>query len=99
MARGTLASATSAASPPANGGIHVWHTLPSYWRALDLAAVARDNGLVVAPAEAFSTGPHPPNAIRISLGGCPGREQLDIALRKLSKLLAQKPTGPHEVVI
>ena len=96
MARGTLAGATSA---PANEGIHVWHTLPSYWRALDLAAVARDNGLVVAPAEAFYTGSSAPNAIRISLGGCASREQLEVALRKLSNLLAQKPSIQREVVI
>lgn len=96
MARGVLAGA---ASTPANEGIHVWHTLPSYWQALDLAAAARDNGLVVAPAEAFFTGPNPPNAIRISLGGCADRMRLEVALRKLSHLLAQKPSAHHEVVI
>jgi DNA-binding transcriptional MocR family regulator len=96
MARSTLAGAMSA---PANEGIHVWHTLPSYWQALDLAAAARDNGLVVAPAEAFFTGASPPNAIRISLGGCASREQLEVALRKLSNLLAQKPSLHRKVVI
>jgi DNA-binding transcriptional MocR family regulator len=96
MASGTLSGGVSL---PANQGIHVWHTLPGYWQALDLASSARDNGLVVAPAEAFYTGPTPPNAIRISLGGCANRAQLESALRKLSSLLAHKPAVSHQMVI
>ncbi|MDE1179897.1 PLP-dependent aminotransferase family protein [Paraburkholderia sp.] len=96
MATGTLSGATRAA---ASEGIHVWHTLPSYWRAQDLSAAARAEGLVVTPSTAFHTGANPPNAIRISLGGCPSRGQLDAALRKLSNLLAQKPALAREMVI
>jgi DNA-binding transcriptional MocR family regulator len=99
MARGMLGSPVSVTGATVNDGIHVWHTLPSYWQALDLAAAARENGLVVAPAEAFFTGTDAPNAIRISLGGCASRTQLEAALRKLSHLLAQKPSAQHEVVI
>lgn len=96
MATGTLSGATSGT---VNDGIHVWLTLPSYWRAADLCAAARVEGLVVAPSSAFYRGHNPPNAIRISLGRCRGREQLDAALRKLSSLLAQKPPVSHELVI
>ncbi|WP_201645387.1 aminotransferase-like domain-containing protein [Paraburkholderia metrosideri] len=96
MATGTLSGATSGT---VNHGIHVWLTLPSYWRAADLCAAARAEGLVVAPSSAFYRGHNPPNAIRISLGRCRGREQLDAALRKLSSLLAQKPPVSHELVI
>ncbi|WP_074772069.1 PLP-dependent aminotransferase family protein [Paraburkholderia fungorum] len=96
MATGMLSGATSGT---VNHGIHVWLTLPSYWRAVDLCAAARGEGLVVAPSSAFYRGHNPPNAIRISLGGCRGREQLDAALRKLSGLLAQKPPVSHELVI
>jgi DNA-binding transcriptional MocR family regulator len=96
MATGTLSGATSGT---VNHGIHVWLTLPSYWRAADLCAAARVEGLVVAPSSAFYRGHNPPNAIRISLGRCRGREQLDAALRKLSSLLAQKPPVSHELVI
>jgi DNA-binding transcriptional MocR family regulator len=96
LARGMLAGATT---EPVDRGIHVWHTLPSYWRAPDLTAVARDNGLVVAPAEAFFMGATPPNTIRISLGGCTGRAELEAALRKLSGLLARKPAQMHDTVI
>jgi DNA-binding transcriptional MocR family regulator len=96
MATGTLSGATSGT---ANQGIHVWLTLPSYWRALDLCAAARGHGLVVAPSAAFYTGHNPPNAIRISLGGCRSRVQLEAGLRKLSSLLAQKPSVQHELVV
>jgi DNA-binding transcriptional MocR family regulator len=96
MATGMLSGATSGT---VNHGIHVWLTLPSYWRAADLCAAARGEGLVVAPSSAFYRGHNPPNAIRISLGGCRGREQLDAALRKLSSLLAQRPPVSHELVI
>lgn len=96
MASGTLSGATSGTL---NHGIHLWLTLPAYWRALDLCAAARAEGLVVTPSAAFYTGDSPPNGIRISLGGCRTREMLDAALRKLSRLLAQKPSGHHELVI
>jgi DNA-binding transcriptional MocR family regulator len=96
MATGMLSGATSGT---VSHGIHVWLTLPSYWRAANLCAAARGEGLVVAPSSAFYRGHNPPNAIRISLGGCRGREQLDAALRKLSSLLAQKPSVSHELVV
>lgn len=96
MATGVLSGATRGAS---HDGIHVWHTLPAYWRASELAAAARVAGLVVTPSSAFGTSRSPPNAIRISLGGCPDRAQLEAALRKLSNLLAQKPAGIREMVI
>jgi DNA-binding transcriptional MocR family regulator len=96
MAAGTLSGATRGASYE---GIHVWHTLPAYWGASELAAAARAAGLVVTPSSAFDTGHRAPNAIRISLGGCPSRTELERALRMLSNLLAQKPAGMKEMVI
>ena len=95
MATGTLAGATGGV----NQGIHMWLALPSYWRALDLCAAARAEGLVLAPSAAFCTGHNPPNAIRISLGACRSRAQLQAALRTLSRLLAQKPVVKHQLVI
>ena len=96
MATGTL---SGAAGGTVNHGIHVWLPLPSYWRPLDLCAAARMEGLVVAPSTAFGRGNSAPNAIRISLGRCRSRDQLDTALRKLSNLLAQKPSVHDEVIV
>ena len=80
-------------------GIHIWHTLPDYWVAQDLAAAARSEGLVVAPSDAFRSGPTPPNAIRLSLGGCSERRELENALKMLSGVLARKPTGHRDIVV
>jgi DNA-binding transcriptional MocR family regulator len=96
MVSGTFSGSTNS---PEDHGIHAWLTLPSYWRALDLAAAARGDGLVIAPSAAFHSGRNPPNAIRVSLGGCRSRAELEAALRKLSGLLAQKPPVQRELVI
>jgi DNA-binding transcriptional MocR family regulator len=80
-------------------GIHLWHTLPSHWAAQDLAAAARAEGLGVAPSSAFFAGPIPPNAIRISLGGCSERTKLEHALQKLSAMLARKPSDHRDIMV
>lgn len=98
-ARQRLAAQTLAGSACATSGIHVWHTLPGYWAAENLAAAARAEGLVVAPSTAFQSGERAPNAIRISLGGCSDRAQLRAALNRLSTLLAQRPAERHRVVV
>jgi DNA-binding transcriptional MocR family regulator len=90
---------SGAAGGTLSHGIHVWLPLPSYWRPLNLCAAAREEGLVVAPSTAFYRGSSPPNAIRISLGRCRSRDELDAALRKLSRLLAQKPLVHDDVVM
>jgi DNA-binding transcriptional MocR family regulator len=77
----------------AGAGIHMWYTLPSFWKAEDLSVAARGAGLLVTPSTAFHAGGKPPNAIRISLGGCASGTQLKAALKKLSSLLAQPPVG------
>ena len=98
-ARQQLAAQTLAGSAHATSGIHVWHALPGYWAAENLAAAARAEGLVVAPSTAFHSGERAPNAIRISLGGCSDRAQLRAALNRLSTLLAQRPAERHRVVV
>jgi DNA-binding transcriptional MocR family regulator len=77
----------------------VWHPLPGYWAAENLAAAARAEGLVVAPSSAFHLDGHAPNAIRVSLGGCSDRASLRAALNRLSALLAQRPSARRELVI
>lgn len=81
-------------------GIHLWHTLPSYWQADDLAAAARLEGLAVTPSSAFVDGRvGTPNAIRICLGEGNDRPRLASALRRLSRLLVRVPTDSRSAVI
>ncbi len=90
IANQILANASGASC---SGGIHVWQPLPAHWAAPALAAAARTEGLVVAPASAFSQSGEAPNAIRISPGGCVRRRDLTSALRKLADLLASTPSA------
>ncbi|WP_152803656.1 aminotransferase-like domain-containing protein [Rugamonas rivuli] len=81
-------------------GIHVWLPLPGYWTAHELARAAQaEEGLAVTSSEAFYAGPRPPNAIRISLGSIRDSHRLAAALRKLSQLLARKPSSRHQALI
>jgi DNA-binding transcriptional MocR family regulator len=89
MARQLLAGKADATAD----GIHLWLELPGYWTAPELARVAQGEGLAVTSSEAFSSGPRPPNAIRISLGSIQDSRRLAAALRKLSQLLARRPGG------
>lgn len=76
-------------------GIHLWHVLPSYWQADELAAAARLEGLAVTPSTAFVGGKTgTPNAIRICLGEGNDRMRLTSALKRLSRLLARIPANP-----
>lgn len=94
MARQLLSGRTEATED----GIHLWLALPGYWTAPELARVAQAEGLAMTSSEAFSCGPRPPNAIRISLGSIQDSRRLASALRKLSQLLARRP-GMGGVVI
>jgi DNA-binding transcriptional MocR family regulator len=85
--------------PVAAGAIHIWHALPSYWTSRDLAQTARVQGLAVTSSDAFYASSDPPNAIRISLGGIRDRNHLVSALKKLSELLARKPSMHRQLVI
>jgi DNA-binding transcriptional MocR family regulator len=80
-------------------GLHVWLTLPTYWSSSELARAAVAEGLSVTPAEVFSGGLPGPNAIRISLGGIKDRKRLASGLRRLSQLLARRPSPFNDAVI
>ncbi|WP_199538390.1 MULTISPECIES: PLP-dependent aminotransferase family protein [unclassified Duganella] len=80
-------------------GIHVWLPLPAYWTAHELAQAAQAEGLAVTSSEAFYAGPRPPNVIRISLGSIRDSHRLAAALRKLSQLLARKPSSRHQALV
>ncbi|MDF3831743.1 PLP-dependent aminotransferase family protein [Cupriavidus basilensis] len=95
LARQLLSSVDQA--PPS--GIHVWHRLPSYWTSMALTQAARAEDLRVTSSDAFYSGPTPPNAIRISLGGVEERGHLAAALKKLAELLVRRPQMPREIVV
>lgn len=82
-----------------SAGIHMWHTLPSYWSAARFSRAALDEHLRVTPSDAFADGPAPPNAIRISLGGAGTRSQLSMGLKRLADLLARKPLDRPAAVV
>ncbi|MFM0736590.1 PLP-dependent aminotransferase family protein [Paraburkholderia xenovorans] len=84
---------TGTSPESAGSGIHLWYPLPRFWKAEELSAAAHCAGLLVTPSREFYLGSNPPNAIRISLGGCASRKQLAAALKKLSNLLTH--SSPH----
>jgi DNA-binding transcriptional MocR family regulator len=83
----------------ASAGIHIWYVLPSYWDARELAAMARIEGVTVAPSTAFEQAPAAANAIRISLGATAERAGLQAALRRLSALLTDDRSAHPQVIV
>ncbi|WBS00683.1 PLP-dependent aminotransferase family protein [Pseudoduganella sp. SL102] len=84
---------------PPGDGLHIWVELPSYWRSYQLAQAAETEGLAVVPAEAFTTGGEPENAIRISLGSVKDRARLRAGLQRLSCLLERRPDAYDAAVV
>lgn len=80
-------------------GIHLWLPLPDRWTGRSLAIAARLEGLAVTPAEAFSAGKPPGEAIRVSLGGVKDRLRLKHSLDRLASLLARGETDDTATVI
>ncbi len=83
LARGIL-PATMQGHPHA---LHVWQPLPAHWARGRLIERAREAGLGVMAADAFSTGGVAPDAIRIALGAIPERARLTEALGLLAGLI------------
>jgi DNA-binding transcriptional MocR family regulator len=73
---------------------HVWLKLPEGWIATDFAAQMNASGVGVVASPAFAVSAHPPEAVRICLGGPLTREQVSDAL----KLLAQLVGSPQRVL-
>lgn len=79
-------------------GHHLWLPLPSHWRANDFAEYADRAGVSIVPSSAFATVSHPIEAVRISLGVAPDREDLEDGLTQLANLIAQPSIGIRAVV-
>lgn len=67
------------------GAFHLWLKLPrgSDWNPSELAAHLRSHGVSAVAGAAFSTDNHPPDALRLCLGGPIGREACEEALQQI----------------
>ncbi|MDO5631821.1 MAG: PLP-dependent aminotransferase family protein [Paracoccus sp. (in: a-proteobacteria)] len=68
-------------------GSHLWLHLPAHWQARDFADHADRAGVSILPASAFATAPAPEQAVRISLGVVPDRDELQDGLEQLAGLV------------
>lgn len=91
LAARILHGADMAADPH---GSHLWLRLPVHWQARDFADHADRAGISILPATAFATAPAPEQAVRISLGVVPDRDELQQGLEQLAALMAQPIAGP-----
>lgn len=68
-------------------GLHLWLRLPRHIDFYRLTRTALQQGVSVTDSESFSTGPHNPEALRVSLGGAMDRTRLAHGLTRLAELL------------
>jgi DNA-binding transcriptional MocR family regulator len=83
-------------------GLHLWLRLPPRWNRLHFVAhLRRQGGLAPVPSDAFAVGGEdaPPDAVRVSLGAAPGREQLRAALRAIAAAFADEAVAPFSEVV
>lgn len=78
-------------------GHHLWLALPDHWHRDAFVGHALHLGLAVVPSDAFATAARPPEAVRVSLGVVPDREQLERALARLARLIERQP-GPASII-
>jgi DNA-binding transcriptional MocR family regulator len=75
----------------ADTAFHGWLTLPARWRSEAFVTAARERGVLITPAEAFSLGNTAPQAVRLCLGGARDHEPLSRGLAVLRELLSKSP--------
>lgn len=99
MARQELAAKRLARHPyqAQAEGFHLWLPLPSS-NGAEIAAYLRSQGVGAVASAAFATDGHPPDALRICLGGPLSREQCDDALQRIADTL-DHPTDLHAQVM
>jgi DNA-binding transcriptional MocR family regulator len=99
MAREILPAPSFDAHPE---GLHLWLRLPSRWNRLDFVAhLRRQGGLAVVPSDAFvvAAAGSLPDAVRVSLGAAPSREDLRRALRFIAAALREDGLTPFSEVV
>lgn len=78
---------------------HVWLHLPDPWRSDDFETQAREQGVVICPADVFIVGRgHAPHAIRVTLGAEESRERLEQGLEVVAGMLARPPSCCRSIV-
>lgn len=67
--------------------LHLWVELPAPLRSDECVAQARQRGVRIAGAEAFTVGRDVPHAVRVSIAGVPRRDQVRRGLEILAEIL------------
>ena len=67
--------------------LHLWVHLPAPLRSDECVAQARQRGVWLAGAEAFTVGRDVPHAVRISIAAVPRREELRRGLEIVAEIL------------
>ena len=99
IARDILARQTFHAHPE---GLHLWLPLPPFWdRREFVTCLIRKAGLAVVPSDAFAIteAKEPPNAVRVSLGAAPNREDLRAALRFVADIARDDMPTPFSGIV
>ncbi|QOZ33246.1 PLP-dependent aminotransferase family protein [Bradyrhizobium sp. CCBAU 53421] len=66
---------------------HLWLTVPAPWDRRTFAKTARENGVLLNTSDAYQVGSAtPPEAVRVCIGA-PQREEVRLALTRISNLL------------
>lgn len=77
---------------------HIWLDLPEPWRANAFRREAEKRGVYVLSAESFVVGRAPsPHAVRVCVGACRSREEVQRGLDILKDILESTPGAPPVV--
>lgn len=72
-------------------GFHLWLTLPQGWTRSAFASQARSAGIGAVASDPFTAAGEPAEAVRICLGGMPGRVEITQSLEILAHALERSP--------
>lgn len=87
IAKDILGDELCAGNPAGN---HVWLNLPDAWTGETLQRAAKENGVKLYPAAAFTTSSQAvANAVRIALGAARNESELRVGLNVIARLLDQ----------
>lgn len=95
MAREHLTACQFKADP---NGMHIWAELPGHWSPEKFARRARQEGVMIFPAEPFLAAVDRANQrVRISLGAEQSRSRVVTGLNTLNELMVETPPPMHFV--
>jgi DNA-binding transcriptional MocR family regulator len=77
---------------------HLWLTLPPPWTRIEFSTQLRTRGIGIVNSDAFAVSSHPPEAVRVCLGGAANREDTRRALEIIADTLEQLPAVASTVV-